>query len=233
MINRNSLNSLSQSNSNIRDSSINKNINSNVSIKTDEVKLAKISKDAVQIEDTVVPSNKINFIEKRAKQNIYKKNRINCDSGKFQSCVPAAKRIMGDAPPAEFANMKKKDREKEGIKLLKKGADAEDDNAMIMLYDIFKKSRDPDEKALAKSYLAILVEKENPGGILRENMKLIPGNLITDVVSAVGKILGNQKVRIACKEIQRVAESQTLSFKDQTMAEAVLDRNACKGRKGT
>jgi hypothetical protein len=163
----------------------------------------------------------------------YKKNKINCDAGVFESCAPAAKRIMGDAPPAEFANMKKKDREKEGIKLLKKGADAEDDNAMIMLYDIFKKSRDPDEKALAKSYLAILVEKENPAGILRENMKLIPGNPITGLVTAVGKMLGDKKVRRACKEIQRVAESETLSFKDQTMALEVLDRNACKRRKGT
>ena len=61
--------------------------------------------------------------------------------------------------PAEFKEMKKKDRKKEGIKLLRKAADAEADSNDYA-FDIFKKSSDPDEKKLAKSYLAILVKKK-------------------------------------------------------------------------
>jgi hypothetical protein len=61
---------------------------------------------------------------------------------------------------------------------------------------------------------------------------MIPGNPITGLVTAVGKMLGNQKVMRACKAIQRVAESKTLSFEDQTMALEVLDRNSCQRTKG-
>ena len=99
------LNASKQTKSNTSDLSLKKNQNSNISVKTGNVNLAKISKDNSQNQVDDVSSENLKPIKKYTVG--YEKLKIECDSADmYDSCARVAKIIMSDAPPKEYKNTK-------------------------------------------------------------------------------------------------------------------------------
>ena len=132
---------------------------------------------------------------------------------------------MSRSPPAMYQSLTKEQREDVAEKLLLNGVKTEDPASLATLWDIYEFGLDSTKRPIAQRYLTILLSKGHPSGLLRQEIQVLPRELIGGIL---GQIAMRNRYVAACERIKKFIDNNQLNSYDREVANRVYDGPMCK-----
>lgn len=155
----------------------------------------------------------------------FDKALFDCNQGNHSGCGPAAQAILGNSPPAMYQSLTKEQREEVAERLLINGAKTEDPASLATLWDIYESGLDSSKRPIAQRYLTILLSKGHLSGLLRQEIQVLPRELIGGLL---GQIAMRNRYVTACDKIKRFIDGNQLNSYDREVANKVYNGPMCK-----
>ena len=171
-------------------------------------------------------SDKVENVQRNVSEPTnFDKALFDCNQGNHSGCGPAAQAILSRSPPAMYQSLTKEQREDVAEKLLLNGVKTEDPASLATLWDIYEFGLDSTKRPIAQRYLTILLSKGHPSGLLRQEIQVLPRELIGGIL---GQIAMRNRYVAACERIKKFIDGNQLNSYDREVANRVYDGPMCK-----
>ncbi len=155
----------------------------------------------------------------------FDKALYDCNQGEVSGCAPAAIALLSPNPPTMYQSLSKEQRLDVAEKILLNGVKKDDPGSLAVLYDIYENSLDSSKRPTSQRYLATLLSKGDPAGLLRQEIQSLPKDPVSGIL---GSVLLRTKYAAACDRIRQLAQGDRLTSYDKTIADNAYNGIMCK-----
>jgi hypothetical protein len=155
----------------------------------------------------------------------FDKALYDCNQGEVSGCAPAAIALLSPNPPTMYQSLSKEQRLDVAEKILLNGVKKDDPGSLAVLYDIYENSLDSSKRPTSQRYLATLLSKGDPAGLLRQEIQSLPKDPVSGIF---GSVLLRPQYAAACDRIRQLAQGDRLTSYDKTIADNAYNGVMCR-----